>query len=700
MQRKTKKRATKKATVKQWSSSAASVKEKSSTAMPKEGDATNGVAVKKVEKRLQRVDSIAPKQHTAARQIMVRNREQADSRNVLDEIYDHGEDITTMKKRGKGHRVFMGFLLITLILLSASIAGYFFFSGSAQFKNDIELLLTVPAEVASGEEMTIVVDIVNNESTPLRDAELRLDVPVGFYYDTGLPTPISEEDFRWDFGSIAEGKIKRLEVHGRLVGDIDSVGQFAARLQYKPGNFNYDFEAVATAESAITSSTIALALQGPENAVKDQEVAYTITMINESQDALADLRIRVLYPKDFIAKSFSQDPDEAGPVSSWVVPSLAVAEERVLTITGLLGGSQGTTNEMRVEAGVVARDQEFQLQAQANALTLMVEPQFLLTTTLADAQREYTAAWGEQLQGEVRYSNNGQSALENVVIKLLLDRTVFDLATFSSDKTVATDGDGIRWSFSDNTDLVKLAPGSSGSFLFSIAMREQSAIMQEQHTDYTASVRAHVAEGRIENVDAGDAIAAESNTVTVSASTSLIAGAEARYYDNGGNQVGSGPLPPEVGRETHFRVYWSLQNVSSDVTDTTMSTVLPQSILWDNSSSTSAGDAIVFEPETRTVAWTINRVPAHSGGEYPALTAWFDVSVEPKADEVGKYLILTEQTTVEGIDSGTNKKAQATALQQSTKLPSDPVVAERGKVVEATAPTTPLIPDVVSNTAE
>ncbi len=116
------------------------------------------------------------------------------------------------------------------------------------------------------------------------------------------------------------------------------------------------------------------------------------------------------------------------------------------------------------------------------------------------------------------------------------------------------------------------------------------------------------------------------NPLIFAISSDLALQAQVRYFDEDGNQVGAGPLPPQVGQKTKYRVYWELNNTLHEVEDVLVSTELPDNVSWINAFEVSAGE-VVFTSSSNALSWRLNRLPL----DVKRATLSFDIEVSPTA---------------------------------------------------------------------
>ena len=181
----------------------------------------------------------------------------------------------------------------------------------------------------------------------------------------------------------------------------------------------------------------------------------------------------------------------------------------------------------------------------------------------------------------------------------------------------------------------------------------------------------------------GTEIKSDAPPIEVRITTQVQLRPEARYTDDEYQPLGAGPVPPEAGITTTYQIQWYLSNASNEVTDAKITTTLPQNVFWKGGETGSG--TLSFDPATREVAWTINRVPARSGLDLSGLSANFTVSITPKESEIGSAVILTEQTSLEALDGFTNQIIQKKFDVLTTDITTDPKYAGQGKVIAASA---------------
>ena len=103
---------------------------------------------------------------------------------------------------------------------------------------------------------------------------------------------------------------------------------------------------------------------------------------------------------------------------------------------------------------------------------------------------------------------------------------------------------------------------------------------------------------------------------------------------------------------------------------------LPASVSWVGKKDITAGD-LEYQPESRSVVWTINRMPTTINLDYRIS---FEVSITPKTSDAGKILALTVDINLTGTDQVTSAKISQTAGSITTDLVKDSMAKGKGLV--------------------
>ncbi len=132
--------------------------------------------------------------------------------------------------------------------------------------------------------------------------------------------------------------------------------------------------------------------------------------------------------------------------------------------------------------------------------------------------------------------------------------------------------------------------------------------------------------------------------VTGVITTPFTVSASARYYAATGDQIGVGPLPPQVGKETKYWISWKLGPTNADVSDVDVRALLLAGARLTGRYALPDGGSMSQQGED--VVWHFSSLPASPQG----VTASFEVSLTPKAIMRGHEISLVSPTRAQATE--------------------------------------------------
>lgn len=607
----------------------------------------------------------------------------------LKEIYRTGDGRVPDVGRLEVHRTPWARRLVLLLVVLAASVGATLWLGRAVLGRgavgggSLGVSVDMPQQLASGEAATYTIRYVNRDRVPLRQVQVTVRYPQGFSYTGAKPEPANEFHTRWDVGDLAPGQDGRILLNGTMIGEVGAVKNFEITTSYTPSNFSSTFSSSAAFSSQITSSILSITLDGPDTALPDQPVTYTLTYQNTSERTLLDVEVQAAYPASFVFSTAQPAPVKAtgaGELSRrWRIASLEPTSKGTITITGGFAASAVTPGsrtpaELVAQVGFLDAESEFSLQQEVALTTAVIEPGLSLALVVNGKSTDAPVNLGETVNYSVVYKNIGTQVLGDVTITLTLDSPVLDLASLEDTHLGSVNGNIITWAKDQVAALGRLQPLDEGTIDFTVKLNEAKGLKPDQlTTPITSTLKAVVATVNDRPLNA--AVAAKPLVSTIN--TTLDLDAQVRYFDDDNLAVGSGPLPPVVGQKTTYRVYWRLANSLNEVTDVAVTTTLSPGVTWEGKQYVSAGDLAVDE-QTRQVTWTVSRIPPGKTGD--DVNVWFDIGLTPTAAQAGRVILLTAETNLTAKDAKTKSQITKFKRGSTTNLDDDPIGGGRGLV--------------------
>jgi hypothetical protein len=162
----------------------------------------------------------------------------------------------------------------------------------------------------------------------------------------------------------------------------------------------------------------------------------------------------------------------------------------------------------------------------------------------------------------------------------------------------------------------------------------------------------------------------------IKVATNISLHSAAYYYSLQGDQLGIGPLPPQIDIPTTYWVIWEINNLGNDVSNLSMTAKLPLNIAWGEQEVVGSGD-LTYNPANRTIAWNVKDI-SKNGGNYRAN---FAITLLPSSLDIGTSpTLLTNQGFI-AKDSFTDQNISNNLANITTNISEDPLAKGKDKVI-------------------
>jgi len=567
-------------------------------------------------------------------------------------------------------------LIVILILVIFIAVGAIFWGRHSFSKAKVEIDIEVPKEIASGEEISLIIKYENNNRVDLGDAYLIIDYPLGTFSLEGKEIFQEEEKL----GTILHKSEGEKEFRVRFVGEEGSAKNLVAKLNYQPQNINSRFENSALFRIEINSVLIGIDIEGSEETISGQEVSYLIEYENKTDDDISDLKMELSYSDDFEFKTAEPNPIEEDNI--WQIGLLKSGQKETIDLKGILRGEERENKILKATIGRTENDiflqysqKEFITQISPSPLLLLLELQGIGDKCNVDS--------GERLNYKIEFKNNTDIALVELVLKVHLNNKVFDFQTLDLDEGFFDSRQGvITWSGADVSALSLLEPNQSDEVIFSVKIRDplmfsyndknlQARILAEIET-LAVPAKFSISELRVEK------------ELLCRINSQLVLQTKGYYYEPGTEITNTGPIPPKVDQLTTYTIHWQIFNSSNDVENVRIWSILPQGKDWSDNYSNKVSDSqFYYNERTKELIWQINKLPAGTGIIFPTYELVFQVGLRPSVNQIGQTPTLINESSIEGKDSFTKVILKDFSAIVDSALPHDPKIGiGQGKVVE------------------
>jgi len=628
--------------------------------------------IKKVLKR-------APKKATP------KNKREEAIEEELKEIYeDDGEmpDLTKLERRPRRLWLWGLFSIVILGAISAAIYGGWIFWKPWE-KNQaggVRLEIQGPSQVTNGEKVVYLISYENKDSVPMASVEIQANLPDGFIIITAEPDPTEENDV-WQIGNMGLGEKGEIKLEGYFQDTVKESFNLQALVTYKPANFSSEFQGIKTLSVLAKDSLIDMTVEGPIKAIPGDEVEYTIKFKNTSEFAYEKTEIQATYPENFIfTESEPAAITESG--NRWRFDGLATDTEEIIKIKGNFSSQGEGLQDMAFRLGFVPND-IFKLQKEAMLQTEVLAGDLETHLFINGSESSQNMNFGENLRFSLNYDNTSGEEMEDVefIVHIESDPRVgserlvkWDKLSMDSDQDGDVSGETIKWGKDNIEALKKLEKDAGGVIDFSMPL--VTSPLSTLDGKYQVNVWVEARAGKIG--DSNTAREIQTTPIVLSLNTDLDFNVYGRYFYDSGEVLGFGPLPPRVGETTGYHIFWNITNRLHEIQNVTVTTTLPQNVTWTGRKQVGAGE-LRYDESLNRVTWTINRLPT----SITDITTSFEVSVRPREDDVGTFIKLITESTLEARDQKTGDTLIINIDPVSTDIPGDEGAKGKGVVIEA-----------------
>ena len=551
-------------------------------------------------------------------------------------IKDYDKRMEKMKKNSlsKTQKLTIRFFVILFFFgLGAATIGTVYFSNFSKQPDPVLLTIKASDAVKSGDVLSYDIVIANRGTTPLTDLSLIIEHPSGFNFESSTIASNNADHTYWTLQNIPRGSSKTLTIRGVATGKASDEKIIHVSLHYRVGDTGAEFISKQNVTVRISEPLISVSLDGPQLSEVEKEVSYSIVygdvLVAGQQESVA---IKVTIPKIFAATAVPA-MDIANGWSDGLVRKGFDSAKRSgeMKLKGMFSKDANGDYPIVVQIGIQKNNQFIIADEKSITVHIAKNP---LTVKLLINNSETLAPLPlhEAVNASVLYENSGTDELHNVQIVLEGDQKLIDWSKTDNPSYGALKDSRISWSKKEVSSLDLVRPGQKGEIKLSLGMKDAEVL-----TKYFEDQKLY-----------GQPLSLE---LKLSASMLL-------NYNDQEQELSQEPIVLSIPLQSDTRVLsslkqgdagrtivtWEIQNKLHEIEKIRLTTSLGKNTVWVGDTTRSAGD-ISYDPEKRTVVWTLNRMPLSVG----SIRASFEVSL----DQIHEDRTLTDSGILEAADMQT-----------------------------------------------
>ncbi|PJA45360.1 hypothetical protein CO174_03485 [Candidatus Uhrbacteria bacterium CG_4_9_14_3_um_filter_50_9] len=549
-------------------------------------------------------------------------------------------------------------LLIGIMIGLGSVAVFLALWSPTSFSDKIYFDATVaPREVIAGAPSTLIIRYTNGTDEDLRNARLNLKFPDHF-----LLQEITHEGEQVDpeeiiIGDIPVGDSGSVRIRGVMFGDIGGEQTFTSSMHFVHGlEKNLGGLKTDVYTFSPVSSTLALTLTLPERLIAFQPVEGTISYKNTGEIDFPDISIEPEWPEGFTFTS-SETVIYNG---AFALPAINAGESGEMSFGGFLG-DVGEEVTFLFHPFFTFGDTHYQQETLEHTAPV-IPPQ------VTASHRINATSWrpGATTSITITYENTGGFDVSDVELGITSKSPFFYQDEYRVDS-------------SEYPELSSLEPGASGEVSINVPIR--SYITQNQTSEYE---NLSITTKSIANYTLGDGSGQRIETVGSSIQTKLttpiVLESFGRYATAGGEQLGRGPLPPRVGTQTKYWIFWHISGTTNDLESVTLTGTLGEGVEFTGGQTVSHNSPAEYEAGTNSITWTTDLIEHTFSPTSKIVAVAFELGITPTEDMIGTTPTLLDDVRLTAVDALTGEIVTAYGSPVTTYLPNDLMAVDKATV--------------------
>ncbi len=588
----------------------------------------------------------------------------------------------------RSYRWFWGIVFgvsLIMTLIGSAWAGFFFMNrglfGIAA-EQELNLEIEGATQIVLGEEVTYFFHYRNTRAEPLTDLKVYLNFPKDFEWVGRMPEPAEGSEY-WMLGSLAAGERGTITVRGKFRGPIESKTSIQAVASYRPENREVEQESMKTINIEYAGSVLQLEMDVPERAIPGESTAMNCIVTNTTDQMIEGVVARIRLPEGFIPEPASMEKGIlTDGVFRTVLPGIEAGGFVSTTIEGTFASGFGGDAVVVTEIGGEPDGSFLAMQKIEKVFPVMAGDLSLMLVVNGSDNPERIFGYGETIRAIIGYENTANEPLKKVSLTAIAETVPFkegvgtvvnalDWEKVTTSATSTVKNGRVLWKWEDNEELEEVAPYGSGNVELVLPVAE--AVKDENASVIQLTVFAEI--GSVGKSELNREIRMKPMRFILLSDATL--NAEARYFTEEGAPMGSGPLPPQVGTTTRYRIVWDIQKKVHELKDLRVSGILPRSVQFAGIASTTAGE-LNWDEKTRSVSWSLNRLPA----DVDSAEMQFNVELEPSLANEGRYADLMDEITFEAGDVDIGESVLRLYGGLNTDLQNDEYAEGKGVVTK------------------
>ncbi|MBK5215371.1 MAG: hypothetical protein JJE53_00980 [Candidatus Pacebacteria bacterium] len=567
--------------------------------------------------------------------------------------------------------IFKKFFIISIIFFVAAMGFAFYkflYNDTSVSSEKIDINVIGNSFTKGGDELSLQIEIVNNNNANLELANLIIEYPKGAGDDIADVIRLPRDSI----GTIKsrESIIRNIKV--KLYGEEKSIRNIKISLEYHPEGSNAIFIKDKFYPVTISLAPLSLNIDSPTSTTSNQPISFKIKATLNTSLPDENPILQVTYPNNFVFDSAVPSPSFGN--STWSLSSITTTNPVVVEISGRLIGEDKEEQVFHAYAGTANGTNQSIVNIVYSSILqkISITKPFLEASILVNGQdkTEYSVSGGQNVSAEIAWANNLNTRITDGQIIVSLSGNVFDKNTVNPFNGFYDSANNqIIWDKNTVSNLAEINPGEKGNVSFSF--KPTSLIGATSIKNPQVSIKVSIR---------GREPVLGSTYNDINNFSEKIVKVLSDFQIASSPMYLSGSMPPKAETETKYVVTWTLSNSANLMNQAQAHASLPIYVKWAGA-TTGENENLIYNDVSHEVTWNIGSVSPNTGINSNR-EASFVISLSPSISQVGSVPQLMKEVYLSGMDSFSNVLIKSTFGSISTSLTNDPnFVSINGRVV-------------------
>ncbi|HAT03346.1 MAG TPA: hypothetical protein DCS29_01025 [Candidatus Magasanikbacteria bacterium] len=567
-------------------------------------------------------------------------------------------------------KLFVFDMLLLLSTVAIFISAIFWWAYDPTLTDLIYITIEpTKSRIISGEQVGYRIVYKNESDVGLFGTTLTLATPEGFvetqvvpfssYYATAKTFSINElKPQEWG----------EIYIEGMLYGTPHKETPLQAILEYTQEGRQKKERKISPHVTIVRGSLLKTTIDASTSALNDSTTPLHITLTNTGEVDFPLVSVPIPLPQGLTLKNPRVD---FGKIKEnlWDIGTLVPGQ--TATLDAMIDIHNPQTQEIILEITPqisLTPGQSILQETQKHTLTI-VYPHLSVSSSWSDNRQ--SSRPGETPQLIYTLYNDSNTTLSDIELHVPLTAGVVHTNQFGTlNKSLVTNGTGILTK-NNIPELSLLIPGQRVTVPLYVPIVQTPQNGTDIILNLTPEIYAHVS--GVEHAT----YTTQTQSPKLAIGTQILLNSQLRYYTNEGDQLGRGPLPPQVGKETKYWAMIQMTNTTSRIENLMFKAQLPSYATWTGKTSVTHGSDVSYNPQTRQISWSLSNLGAHT-----TAGIYFELAFTPIESQQNTSPVLLQNISLNAQDGYIQVPIYKTSNNLDISIPADTIGKEKGTVVE------------------